>query len=132
MGVKNLKTDYNSDAVAPDYRCAECGVTGVKLWRLWIIGAWHITCARCTAAPKQIDISGMTPHGQIPGRYIPLTDQLNDRIPAIPTEKGDTWCGYTTVPQAGIAWWCRLPNWPKEPNSADCDCAIATENVGDA
>jgi len=37
------------------------------------------------------------------------TDQIGWRIPAVPTEDGDTFWGYTSVPQDGCNWWARLP-----------------------
>lgn len=40
------------------------------------------------------------------------TDQIGWRIPAVPTEEGDTFWGYASVPQAGYEWWCRLPTRP--------------------
>lgn len=36
-------------------------------------------------------------------------DSIGWLVPAIPTEDGDTFWGYTSVPQAGCAWWHRLP-----------------------
>lgn len=37
------------------------------------------------------------------------TDQIGWRVPAVPTEDGDTFWGYTSVPQAGCDWWASLP-----------------------
>lgn len=33
-------------------------------------------------------------------------------VPAVPTEDGETFWGYTSVPQAGCEWWHRLPATP--------------------
>ena len=38
------------------------------------------------------------------------TDQVAGRVCAVPTVEGDTMWGYTSIPQAGVQWWKRLPN----------------------
>jgi len=42
------------------------------------------------------------------------TVQIGWRVPAIPTEDGDTFWGYTSVPQAGCDWWAKLPFFPPQ------------------
>ncbi len=37
------------------------------------------------------------------------TDQIGWRIPAVPTEDGHSFWGYTSVPQSGCNWWYKLP-----------------------
>lgn len=37
------------------------------------------------------------------------TDQIGWRVPAVPTEEGDTYWGYTSVPEPGVQWWRLLP-----------------------
>lgn len=37
------------------------------------------------------------------------TVQIGWLVPAVPTEEGDTFWGYTSVPDAGCEWWYRLP-----------------------
>jgi hypothetical protein len=37
------------------------------------------------------------------------TDQIGWRVPAVPTEEGDTYWGYTSVPDPGVEWWQNLP-----------------------
>ena len=42
------------------------------------------------------------------------TDQIGWLVPAVPSEEGDTFWGYMSVPQAGCDWWDRLPTrWEK-------------------
>ena len=36
-------------------------------------------------------------------------DQIGNLVPAIPTEDGETFWGYSSVPQDGCEWWYRLP-----------------------
>jgi len=37
------------------------------------------------------------------------TDQIGWRVPAVPTEDGKSYWGYTSVPQPGCDWWSNLP-----------------------
>lgn len=37
------------------------------------------------------------------------TDQIGWMVPAVPTEDGTSFWGYTSVPQAGCVWWANLP-----------------------
>lgn len=37
------------------------------------------------------------------------TDQIGWMVPAVPTEDGASFWGYTSVPQPGCAWWTNLP-----------------------
>jgi len=37
------------------------------------------------------------------------TDQIGWRVPAVPTEDGESYWGYTSVPQLGCDWWSNLP-----------------------
>ena len=37
------------------------------------------------------------------------TDQIGCRVPAVPTEEGDTFWGYISVPREGCDWWSSLP-----------------------
>lgn len=47
--------------------------------------------------------------GKRPDDYGGSTDQIGWMVPAIPTEEGDTFWGYSSVPEAGIRWWVTLP-----------------------
>ena len=42
-------------------------------------------------------------------------DQIGWLVPAVPTEEGDTFWGYTSVPEPGCQWWYRLPAMPAPP-----------------
>lgn len=37
------------------------------------------------------------------------SDQIDWRVPAVPTEESKNFWGYTSVPLAGVKWWCNLP-----------------------
>lgn len=112
---------YDDSFVPQQYCCGKCGVHGVKLWREYQTFLSHqsLLCGDCACkeqsnAEKTFTISqGISggvdvhknpdPHGSGGG------DQIGWRIPAVPTEEGDTYWGYTSVPANGCAWWNRLP-----------------------
>jgi hypothetical protein len=88
-----------------DYKCEKCGATGVKLWRsygdVWV----RLSCAPCLGV-----VVGKT------GLYGPRgkrTDQIKQRVPAVPTQSGDGFFGYTSVPDEAVAWWRALPSSPQ-------------------
>jgi hypothetical protein len=88
--------DYSAPPPAT-YRCHRCGVGGVKLWRGYASSFVELTCVACTEIEE----------GRTCG--LPDTDQIGFRVPAVPTEGGETYWGYTSVPDDGVAWWHRLP-----------------------
>jgi hypothetical protein len=45
------------------------------------------------------------------------TDQIGWRVPAVPTEDGKSYWGYTSVPQPGCDWWESLPTSKPSPLS---------------
>lgn len=111
-------TDYGGVATPENYVCARCGVKGIKLWRLYqtFLNHQELTCAVCAAAAEGCSIADIDAEGkrtdtsayQVPDpRY--RTDSIGWRIPAVPTEAGDTYWGYSAVPPAGVTWWHRLP-----------------------
>jgi hypothetical protein len=42
------------------------------------------------------------------------SDQIGWYVPAIPDMEGVGYWGYTSVPQAGIDWWRKLPTLPNQ------------------
>lgn len=107
---------YADPSSRPDhYVCTGCKAAGVKLWRQYQTFADHIElmCAACAAKDQKKDITGMTPDGLYPlGKNYGggMTDQIGWLVPAVPTEDGETYWGYTSVPQDGVNWWRILPN----------------------
>lgn len=99
---------YLRGTTPANYVCGECGVTGVKLWREYQTMNPDLCCARCAAKLQKKNIDGIDSDGRRPddcGR----TDQIGWFVPAVPTEEGDTYWGYTSVPQPGCDWWRKLP-----------------------
>jgi hypothetical protein len=114
--------DYSRVDVPADYHCDRCKAHGVKLWRLYQTFLEHqeLTCCNCAGRLESRDVSSIDADGRrdfdpmfdANGKVISggwRTDQIGWRIPAVPTEEGDTYWGYTSVPQAGLEWWRRLP-----------------------
>lgn len=62
---------------------------------------------RCTA---RRGLRGRRGARRVPAEMtIGRTDQIGWRVPAVPTEDGSTFWGYTSVPDAGVRWWRDLP-----------------------
>jgi hypothetical protein len=112
--------------MAIKYECHVCGKGHVKLWRdvSFVATSCTLLCAEHVLAldygsyfpdeesegPKTIDSDGYSEswHGK--------SDQINGMLPAVPESHPDpnneveTFWGYTSVPQRGVAWWRALPN----------------------
>lgn len=103
--------NYSDKVVPKKYKCSKCGARGVKLWRQYNKFACYIDllCCICAGKDQNKDVSKISANGHIPNEYGPI-DQIGWLVPAIPTEEGDTYWGYTSVPQEGVEWWHSLPN----------------------
>lgn len=101
--------------VPEHYICSNCGAHGCKLWRQYQTFADHLEllCAVCAAQDQQKSIVGIDEDGSRPsggsGAY-PTTDTIGWLVPAIVV--GDTYWGYTSVPDDGVIWWRALPTLP--------------------
>jgi len=106
------KVDYKVIVTPEAYVCTSCGAKHVKLWRQYQTFLNHIDllCAECAAKNQTIDISTMDEHGlYLRDDSKHLTDQIGWLVPAVPTEEGDTFWGYSSVPLDGCTWWKSLP-----------------------
>jgi hypothetical protein len=107
--------NYASAIAPPAYECHSCGVHGCKLWREYQTFAdrTELVCCDCAGKSQQEDVSSIDADGRRKlGPDYPddcRTDQIGWRVPAVPTQEGDTFWGYTSVPADGVAWWRRLP-----------------------
>lgn len=93
------------------YECSHCHVTGVKLWREYqtFLDHQQLLCATCAPIVKPREAAAQA---EFRRKYSIVTDQLCDMVPAIPTEDGTTFWGYSSVPQDGVEWWKTLPEKP--------------------
>lgn len=101
--------DYRGGAPAI-YCCARCGASGCKMWRDYQTFFENIDmlCVDCAGKKHDVDVSQAREDGKVQTEY-GLSDAIAWHIPAVPTEEGDTFWGYTSVPEMGVRWWQRLP-----------------------
>ena len=110
--VRMSRCDYSGGAPR-GYKCGECGMKGVKLWREYQTFMDHqsLYCASCSVEKNgkggEVDDNGKW---SSPSDRLGIqTDTVGWRVPAVPTEDGRTFWGYTSVPEPGVSWWKRLP-----------------------
>lgn len=103
---------YANPAVPEGYRCTGCGKSGGKLWRQYqtVASAIKLLCCDCAIKDQgpsyqveDIDANGKSTNDGC------KSDAIGWLVPAVPTEDGETFWGYTSVPEAGVAWWRALP-----------------------
>lgn len=97
-----------------DYRCGVCGCTEIKLWREYqtIADQTSLLCASCAHATQ--NASPHTSYNKDEKRpYFDFSDgdQIGWMVPAVPTEDGATFYGYTSVPSERVLWWLELPTY---------------------
>ena len=106
--------NYLGGKVPAGYKCDACGATGIKLWRQYQTCAPRLLCAPCACKdqgkPDDVNASGC--RGRRGG------DQIGWYVPAVPDEEGVGYWGYSSVPQAGVTWWQRLPTRASEQKGA--------------
>lgn len=102
--------DYEKNTPPRGYRCTVCDVHGCKLWRQYQTMACYIelVCCDCAAADQDKDIADIDESGKYSSDY-GRGDQIGSMIPAVPTQDGETYWGYTSVPPDGCDWWNKLP-----------------------
>jgi hypothetical protein len=107
---------YTSQTVPDGYKCADCGATNCKLWREYQIMTLKLLCAVC-ACKDQKKTDDVDAEGRRSSDHGGRTDQIGWYVPAVPDEEGVGYWGYTSVPEAGVNWWRKLPTRP--PASLD-------------
>jgi hypothetical protein len=114
----DLYFDYSLPHAPPQYRCCKCNAHGCKLWRYSATSCIELHCCLCIGKEKHIDVSSINDNGmvRVNDRTIGIyrTDQIGGYVPAVPDEDGESFWGYTSVPDAGVNWWRRLPSRPVE------------------
>lgn len=107
--------DYSKTDVPADYKCCECGATNCKLWREYqCFSKILLRCAECAAKSEKKDVSDIDADGRRSDGFGHggRTDQIGWYVPAVPMPQCDGYHGYTSVPEAGVSWWRRLPTRP--------------------
>lgn len=112
---------YASSSTPKGYRCSECGATGVKLWREnnTFLDFQVLRCVHCACKKAEKPVPTNLMEG----------DQLGWLIPAVPTEDGTTYWGYTSVPMMGCIWWKRLAGPLRTKQEIETEIAQHQENV---
>jgi hypothetical protein len=111
--------EYLQGKVPSDYVCVECGATNCKLWREYNTFASKLLCAVCASNDQKKNIDDIDSEGKRSfGTRLPgfRTDQIGWFVPAVPTEEGGAYWGYTSVPRPGCEWWYKLPTLPARMN----------------
>ena len=108
--MKFGKVDYNSKVPPKKYKCTTCGVHGCKLWREYqtFLDQQTLECCDCAGKSQNKNVSTIDQLG-MRKTDSGLCDQIGFRVPAVPTEDGKTFWGYSSVPSSGIGWWKSLP-----------------------
>lgn len=104
------------------YVCSACKRVGVKLWRDYntFLDHCELKCVEC-ATPAQVEyeaknyteknrdfLGALDPDGLFMFRS---GDQLGGLVPAVPTPDGETFWGYSSVPDEDVWWWYALPTY---------------------
>jgi hypothetical protein len=90
-----------------EYKCDECGVEGVKLWREYQTFLDHQTLRCVDCAQKNQEV--VEDYFEAMNKGEKHLDQIGWLVPAVPTVEMDTYWGYTTVPEDRVEWWWALP-----------------------
>jgi len=102
---------YSDNLVPIAYHCSSCGNAGVKLWRQYNVFACFVEllCVDCARKDQGVDYEVDARGYHDGGDGLGPCDQIEWLVPAVPTEDGYTYWGYTSVPWAGCQWWDGLP-----------------------
>ena len=100
MTERQNQWSYANGKTPADYRCSQCGESGVRLYRQWNTVVEHIQLL-CTACALQ-DQNKAAPDS-------PSGHTIGWLASAVPCEEHDTYWGHCSVPLAGVRWWERLP-----------------------
>jgi hypothetical protein len=129
-----------------DYNCSGCGATGIKLWRDYntCANAIELKCAEC-ATPNQVTYEAKTYTTENNREFLGAFDadgvftfrsgdQLGGLVPAVPTVEGDTFWGYSSVPDDQVEWWLALPTYRDDTREVRCFviCFRGTSRVSTA
>jgi hypothetical protein len=95
-------TSFSYDGPPPlEYICSQCGANGVRLYRQYntFAGYLKLKCRACACQDQQTKPLSKSEHC------------IGFLVAAVPTEEGDTFWGYTSVPDRGVVWWDKLPKY---------------------
>lgn len=123
---------YSAPGVPKKYKCKDCGVTGCKLWRDYQREE-PLRCCDCAVKDQHkewLELNGFVirEDGRHNGHWLEkgvtkfadgtvptgteeycFNDAIGWMVPAVPSEDGVGYWGYTSVSDAGVDWWKKLP-----------------------
>lgn len=90
---------YSVCSTPEGYVCSKCGAAGVRLYREYstFANSVHLKCRTCTVKDTSQEPDIVSEHA------------IGWMVAAVPTEDGETYWGYTSVPRLGVEWWNNLP-----------------------
>lgn len=95
------------------YACGLCSAFGCKLWRKYqtFLDRQSLFCCDCAGKQEAVDVSQIDAAGDVPSPDLGGRKHcsIGWLVPAVPTEEGDTFWGYTSIPEGGLRWWRELP-----------------------
>lgn len=110
---KLAEVDYRKGTIPEDYRCDNCGVYGVKLWRghQTLEGQTDLLCVTCAAKDQNenIVLFPVGENGKHRNEYGHKTNRIGLYVPAIPIERHNAFWSDILIPPAGMNWWRNLP-----------------------
>lgn len=111
------------------YACTGCGEIGVKLWRDYntCASAIELKCATCLTPSRKFGDArdnepeaNDSPYDDDGVFTFRNGDQLGGMVPAVTTEDGDTFWGYTSVPADRVQWWYSMPTYRDDALEIRC------------
>lgn len=106
------------------YRCMQCGVDGVKLWRNYNSGntRHELHCAACALQDQKAilpELATVKTDGTMELPNGTSTNRIGQLVPAIPTEEGSTFWGLRGITARAKRWWESLPLSKGGPRGTD-------------
>jgi hypothetical protein len=115
MGVTGSPWPTGCNMSVP-YICSKCLRGGCKLWRDYqtFLENLELFCVVCAAESQNKNIDDIDKDGRrsLGEGMMGRTDQIGWLVPAVPTPDGETFWGYSSVPEDGVKWWREQPTFP--------------------
>jgi len=100
---------YTDGDVPADYKCHNCGVLVLKLWRESATFTIRLLCALCAGRLQHVNIDDIDADGKHKGDRGHRTDNIGVYVSAVPDEDNIGYYWYSSVPTDGVNWWKKLP-----------------------
>jgi len=103
--IKICNFKYSTGVVPDGYECQDCGAFSVRLYREYntFMEGQHLRCRAC--AMKNQSKSNR----EFDDTFNSKEHSIGWLVAAVPTEDGESFWGFTSVPDDGVEWWDNLP-----------------------